>query len=342
MEPLALIRRSLLGALGTFVGLAVMAIVANANEVPVAARPVAGIDGIEIHDVAETQARFCHTDGAGRTWFTIPGGPSFELITSVDDPAIVNKGDGEFHHFDVSELRAALAEVSFPLDDVRAQVFVLPFPRRGGIESAAGPGMILLSPGVRELTSEHQHAEFIHELGHVVQYALMPDLDRDRWSTYRKIRGIEDANQYAHFSAHSNRPHEIFAEDFRSLFGGSRANYSGTIENPYLQHPSTVAGLREFMMQLANGLRVSIPLQAFPNPSRGAITFTRVGITASTLDVFDAQGRRIASVEPRSGLQGVQWTWDATDVTGRRVEPGTFFARTRDPRSRTVRVTLTN
>lgn len=341
MEPLAYIRRSLVGALGTLIGLYALVVAANADEVATAARPAPVTPGIRIHDASETLANYCRTDAEGRIWFTIPGGASYELITSTDDPAIVNKGDGDFFAFDEFEIRSAMAEVSYPLDRVVAEVFVLPYPRRSGLESAAGPGLILLSPGVRKLSAEHQHAEFVHELGHIVQYAHMPDVDRDRWSTYRNLRGIADEYVYSSDGSHGDRPHEIFAEDFRALFGGSRANYSGTIENAAIQHPTTVQGLREFMLALANGVTIGLPLQAFPNPSRGAVTFTRVGSDASMLDLFDTQGRRIASVEPADGFQGVQWTWDGTDFTGRRVEPGVFFARTRDPKSRTVRVAVT-
>src|SRR5436309_4522093 len=179
-----------------------------------------------IHDAASTLRDYCSTSTDGRLWFTLPDGPSFELVTSTQDPAILNPGDGAFHPFDVAEVQAALSSVRFPLGTIGAEVFILPYPRRVQIESAAGRGVILLSPGVRPLSTEHQHAEFVHELGHVVQYALMPDGD-PRWSEYRSLRAIGDASRYSALSAHADRPHEIFAEDFRALFGGATANYSG-------------------------------------------------------------------------------------------------------------------
>ena len=127
-------------------------------------------------------------------------------------------------------MRAALAAVRFPLGAVSAEVFLLPYPRRTQLESAAGPGLILLAPGVRALSRAHQHAEFVHELGHVVQYALMPDGDA-RWSDYLELRAIDDASRFSATGSHAYRPHEIFAEDFRALFGDADATYSGTIEN---------------------------------------------------------------------------------------------------------------
>ena len=119
--------------------------------------------------------------------------------------------------------------MSYPLDGVAADVFILPYPRRAGLTSAAGPGLILLSPGVYALPREQQHAEFVHELGHVVQYARLPDADADVVETATAaLRGITDVGRLlAPTPAHADRPHEIFAEDFRALFGGALATSTG-------------------------------------------------------------------------------------------------------------------
>ena len=57
----------------------------------------------------------------------------------------------------------------------------------------------------------------------------IPD-DADGWTRYRALRGIGGASVCNASAPHADRPHEIFAEDFRP-FGGDLANYSGTIEN---------------------------------------------------------------------------------------------------------------
>ena len=62
-----------------------------------------------------------------------------------------------------------------------------------------------------------------------------------------------------------NRPHEIFAEDFRALFGGPTANYSGTIENPGLVHPGAVPGLAAFFLNLT-GARLDGVARLMPAP----------------------------------------------------------------------------
>lgn len=338
MKPLAFIRRALIGLLGTAIGMAALLVTAHADEV-VGAALVPAHSAIVIHDAETTRRDFCRLDADGRMWLELPGGRRFELVTSVDDPSIVNKGDGEFHPFDAAEVRAAIAAVRFPVLDVRAEIFILPMPRRGALESAAAPGLILLSPGVRSLPIDQQHAEVVHELGHVIQYALLPDADQEGWGAYRRLRGIEDEQVYWSGAAHANRPHEIFAEDFRALFGDARANYSGTIENAHLSHPTQIADLDDFMLSLTGGVR-PIALHAYPNPSRGAVTFARSGAAPSMLDLFDAQGRRIATLDPGAGAAGTQWVWDGLDATGRRAQPGILFARARDPQSRTIRVTL--
>jgi hypothetical protein len=339
MKPLAMIRRTLIGLLGTAIGMAALLVTAHADEIHgAAASPVGG--SIVIHDAETTQRDYCRMDADGRVWLELPGGHRFELVTSVEDPSIVNKGDGSFHPFDASEVRQAIAGVRFPVNELHLQIFILPLPRRGAMTSAAAPGMILLSPGVRGLAVQHQHAEVVHELGHVMQYALMPDADRERWGAYRSIRSIEDTQVYWSGAAHSNRPHEIFAEDFRALFGSALANYSGTIENAALTHPSQVAGLGDFMLGLAGGAPRPVALSAWPNPSRGAVTFTRSGALADALDLFDALGRRVATLTPGAGAAGTQWTWDGRDGAGRRVEPGVLFARPRGSQSPALRVTL--
>lgn len=285
--------------------------------------------GFVIHGAAETLAGFCRADAEGRLWLELPGGTRQELVTSLSDPAISNQGDGRFHPFDEPEVRSALAAVSFPLGRVSAEIFILPFPRRGGLESAAGPGLILLSPGVWPLSPEHQHAEFTHELGHVVQYALLPDADVERWNVYRRLRGIDDAAIFAPTGAHADRPHEIFAEDFRMLFGDPLANYSGSIENARLALPDGIAGLERFMLDLGEGAPLPAALSGFPNPARGPVLFSRPGGVAAHLELFDLSGRRVAAVAPDVAAGIVSWSWDGRGGNGRRVGPGVVFARVR-------------
>ncbi len=288
----------------------------------------AHVAGIVLHDANETLRDYCSWNGATLV-FTVPGGDSWELVTSTSDPAITNPGDGSFHVFDVAEVRAALAGVRFPLQRVSADVFILPYPRRAGLESAAGPGLILLSPGVRTLPVAQQHAEFTHELGHAVQYAFMPDADTGAWTTYRGLRGILDANAFSAVGPHGSRPHEIFAEDFRALFGDAQATAAGTIENAELAYPTGVAGLAAFVQGLASAPVVTMTLTV-SILTRGTASFARGGAGAAVLDIFDVSGRRVASLAPFVNAGGCAWSWDGRGASGAQVGAAVLFARARD------------
>ncbi len=334
MTAFALFRRLSLGLVATLFALAATVLAAHANEMSGAPARAAGL---RIVGPKETLERYGEWRGS-KLWLVLPGGLEFELVTSVDDPAIANRGDGQFHTYDPDEVQRAFDAVTYPRAGIGVDVLVLPYPRRAGLESAAAPGLILLSPGTRPLSAEHQHAEAVHELGHVVQYQRLPDSDAAGWQRYRELRGIEDASTFSSSAPHSDRPHEIFAEDFRALFGGALANYSGTIENPDLAPPSQVAGLTAFLRGLSGDAAMPATLAAWPNPARGAVAFARAG-EAVAVDLYDVSGRRLATLAPTGGAGAANWSWNGRDESGRRVT-GVVFARPRDGRGAALRLTL--
>ena len=323
MGMVSLLRRMTIGLCGTLLGLALMTAIVHSDEV--SARAGSPEIGFIIHDAAETARDYC-LSADGQTWFQLPGGPRFELVTSTC--GLPNPGDGAFHPFDPELVRGTLAAVRYPLGGVAVEVFVLPYPRRDEPQSAAGPGLILLSPGVVSISEEQQHATVAHELGHVIQYRYMPDGD-PVWSRYRQLRGITDEERYTASAPHADRPHEIFAEDFRALFGDAFATYSGTIENTSLSDPSRVAGLAAFLTSLSNPLAAGVELRGFPNPSRGAVSFRRDNGAAEPIDLFDAAGRRVGTLEPTPLAEGWQWAWNGRDASGVAVPAGVLFARER-------------
>jgi hypothetical protein len=336
MKPLLRARHLVHQAVLASVLAVLLAAPVRANRAAIGGLPTSS--SIVIHDALETLHDWCRPDSQGVLWLVLPDGRTFELVTSTADPAISNQGDGSFHAFDAAEVSAALAAVDYPLDGVATEIFILPYPRRVGLTSVAGPGFILLSPGVYPLPREQQHSEFIHELGHVVQYARMPDQDAASWSRYRTLRGITDVSVYSDIAPHADRPHEIFAEDFRALFGGALANSTGNIENASLTPPTQIAGLADFMLQLS-GMPLTVTLGARPNPARGPMLFSRMGSATVALDLFDLAGRHLATVAPEVVADGVRWSWDGRDESGRRAGPGVVFARTRDG-SASAHVTL--
>lgn len=333
MSPLSFVRRLALGIVATLLALATTALAARASELSGRSGNAAGL---RIVGPERVLSESCEWRG-GVPWLVLPGGLEYELVATVDDPAITNRGDGRFHPFDPAEVARAFTDVRYPLGGVHADVILLPYPRRSGLESAAAPGLILLSPGTRAIPAEQQHAEAVHELGHVVQYQRLPDTDVAGWAHYRAIRGIEDASIFSAHAPHADRPHEIFAEDFRALFGGALANYSGSIENAELDPPTMVAGLERFLLELADAAPIAHTLGAWPNPARGSVAFARPG-AAVPLDVFDVAGRRVATLAPWASGTHVEWRWDGRDTDGRAVV-GVVFARPRDATGAVVRLT---
>ena len=112
---LPLLRRGLLGLLGSCLGLALMAGLGRSDEVATGATA----DGLVVHGPAETLRDYCRQED-GVWWLVLPGGARFELISSTHDSQISNPGDGSFHPFSETVVRAALAQVRFPLAGVSA------------------------------------------------------------------------------------------------------------------------------------------------------------------------------------------------------------------------------
>lgn len=85
----------------------------------------------------------------------------------------------------------------------------------------------------------------VHELGHLVYNSM------NEWQQgyYKILRGIpEDWDNYPR-TDYVNRPTEVFAEDFRILFGGEDAS-KGPHFNQELTHCSEIKGLRRFIRTL--------------------------------------------------------------------------------------------
>jgi hypothetical protein len=199
--------------------------------------------------------------------------------------------------------------------------------------SSAGYRSIYLSPGVVPYADYQVHALIAHEIGHVVHNQLLPDADREGWARYRRMRHLEDASVFNASAPHRDRPHEIFAEDFRYLFGGSLATYSGSIENHDLPLPNQVPGLKSFFVSLsgrgtrANGLPVASTLHIFPNPTQG---FVNIGFAAGAptgggtllLHIYDVQGRLVADREI-GAREPMRWEGRLQDGTP--ASPGLYY-----------------
>ena len=320
---------------------------------------------ILIHGVDDVLANYTFAAN-GKLYFAVPSVQTWELITDVSDPDISNKGDGSFHSFDRTVVEEALAAVAYPLDQVDLEIFILPYPRRGVLDSSTSTGSMFLSPGVYALIPEQEHYTVAHELGHAVHRTFMPDDASPLWQEYRELRRITDAGIYNDTAAHKDRPHEIFAEDFRFLFGGRLANYCASIENSDLPLPTDMPGLRDFFLSLPGVVAVNdaaalIELLTFPNPFNPVLNISfsvsepaagahgvdlaqaaKFGQTPSPtsaasfgqvgrhlrLSIFDVTGRVVSVLVDRELQPGnYSAVWDGTDGRGANVSSGVYFLK---------------
>lgn len=299
--------------------------------------PTAGAShGCRVHAAPDVMASWV-TGVGSRLEFTDVVGKDWALVTSTSDPAIGYAGSGSFHPASPDVVRSALSEVKWPgMSHFVADIFLLPYPRRELLASSAEAGAIYLSPGVHPFSEGPLHSLTVHELGHLIHQQFLPDTDTEGWRRYRELRGLTDTNKYKASAIHKNRPHEIFAEDFRALFGGARANYSDSIENTELPAPRLVPGLYEFMAGLAGSAAVAqgtppvIDLAAAPNPFHGSTTIhvERLidGGGPVLVDILDAAGRLVCHLSPmEEGSDKVGW--NGRDASGRPAASGVYYAR---------------
>jgi len=259
----------------------------------------------------------------------------YEFITDVADPIIANKGDGQFHPMQIDEIVAALRDIRLANATLPVQLFVLPYPRREVLDSSARGELVMLTPGVRDISASTVHFTVTHEMGHIYQYRWMPDESVEIWDDYNALRGIGDAMVYNASAIHKNRPHEVFAEDFRFLFGGSLSTSSGTIENPDLPLPTRVANLEEFFLALPEARRASAAPRVVPVPNpANPNTEIRVQFDGNPrrrnvqLRVFDASGRQVRRLY-QGVLQDAQLRvrWDGRGDSGLPASSGVYFMR---------------
>jgi hypothetical protein len=266
----------------------------------------------------------------------LDGGEYLTLIMDIGDPAITNKGDGRFHPFDKDLVVECLDQIEYPRMNVEVDVYLLPYPRADMLSSSASGSRVFLSPQVLEIS--HEGAAYIvsHELGHVFQYGHFSERLETRWDAYRRIRGIEDAAAFSNDGAHAYRPREIFAEDFRVLFGGPSAYFGGRVENPAIASPETVAGLDEFILALTTkdtDSPVIVSFNNYPNPFNPQ-TELRVELgpdfTAMdkpvTLRIYDVTGALVRELfAGRPVGPELRVTWNGRDEQGRQVASSTYF-----------------
>lgn len=275
------------------------------------------------------------TTYAGSPAILLPDGRYLPVITDINDPAIYNKGDGSFHPFTMPLLERALAAVEHPRMSLDVRVYLLPYPRRSVMVSSTSGNELFLSPHVRDIDPAVGAYIIAHELGHAYHNRFMPE-GSGAWTDYRRLRGIQDASKYYDTAPHAYRPREIFAEDFRVLFGGDEAAFDGRIENTEIAEPAAIPGLETFMASLATmrGRDARIAATSYPNPFNPE-TEIRIGVPVDlaergervTVRVYAVNGALVRTLHDGRVSGDLAVRWDGRDESGNRVASSTYYAK---------------
>lgn len=313
--------------------LLIAAFAASAGALQAGALPA----GIAILDADQVLLERTQTEPDGNLYLKDAEGILRRFVTSTSDPLVLNRGSGEFH----PPARHAVEEGLLAVDSrflhgLRFEIYILPFPVAHPLTSWAGEDAVYLSPGVWELLEKQIHQLVAHEVGHLAHRAHLPDDDLAGWQRYRLLRGIQDGTRYHANAIHRDRPHEIFAEDFRVLFGGPLA-CGATIENPGLAAPEHVPGLRAFFLELIGVEPEPKPealASAYPNPfSTGQpLHLSLPGVeSVSAVVIHDVSGRSVRELRDltSSGHGLFEVFWDGRDDAGRPLPRGTYFCEIR-------------
>jgi hypothetical protein len=265
-------------------------------------------------------------------------GVEYELVTDPSSPLVSQLGDGAFHPMNQREVESALFALGGLASRLELRILVLPYPRVHVLKSSCHGQTIVLSPGIREVAREHVWATVIHEVGHALQHRHAPE-EGTAWREYVRLRGLDNP-RYHTGAAHRDRPREIFAEDFRYLYGTGAATSAGSIENPDLALPDRVPGLVEWFRQVvrspATALSPDDRARAMPNPFRAPqdgrleIRFTRTAarLSAAPAVVHDLAGRQVRVLTERwDEADSSVFPWDGRAEDGRTVAAGVYFVR---------------
>jgi hypothetical protein len=290
-------------------------------------------NGLVVDVVGEASLRARLTTRDGVPIIPLDGGRYLPVITDVADPAIYNKGDGAFHAFPEHIVASAFQAVAHPYMRVRLTVYILPYPRRNILVSSTSGTEIFLSPHVLDIHPAVGAYIIAHEAGHAFHNGYLPG-GSPRWDAYRRVRGITDPYRFSETANHAYRPREIFAEDFRVLFGGELAAFGGRVENPELAEPRTVPGLEAFFLSLGGTVarEPEVVATSYPNPFnpeteiRVELPYEARGAGVS-VRIVDVRGALVATLfEGRAASDRLVLRWDGTDRRGTKVASANYFA----------------
>jgi len=155
-----------------------------------------------------------------------------------------------------------IEDIQFPLMWLNVPLFLLPFRLmvydKGwtGLEynGRAYPSHIVYGARKEKPTKESIGALIVHEIGHALCYKFVDPCytdfkETDKFKEYREIRGIPEYwRDKSHFW--SRRPSEVWAEDFRYLFGPDYARQEEFLHYGSVELDPPGKEIRELMLSL--------------------------------------------------------------------------------------------
>jgi hypothetical protein len=319
---------------------AAIVLLATAAQAAVTGESTAGVRATVVDARELTESAKLSADAR---WMDFVSRDGFELrmlVAPTEDEILNPSFDGRLHPLQPAQVAAALEELR-PMGgaDIGVTFYCLPGLPQEIAGSFSVGREVFLSPTLAPSKLTQIAATVVHELGHAVQHDRMPADDSQGWSMYRELRRLDSAVHTAG-AAHRNRPAEIFAEDFRVLYGGSLSNYSGTLENHALIDPASVRGLSEFFTGLLEGAyargRLLTEVGNYPNPFNPSTSIEvrlrpeQVALGAPVkIDIFDLRGRRVRNFPSVPASDVVLVPWDGSDDRGQTVASGRYAYRVR-------------
>jgi len=199
-----------------------------------------------------------------------PPDESRKYITKVDMAGGVFEYEGEkdfgvytgYYPIPLELAQEVINDIKFPLKWLGIPLFLLPFRLmvydKGwtGLEynGRAYPTHIVYGARKEKPTKESIGALIVHEIGHALCYKFVDPCyvdfrETSKFEEYRRLRGIPDHwTDKSHFW--SRRPSEVWAEDFRYLFGPDYARQEEFLHYGSVELDPPKEEIREFMLSL--------------------------------------------------------------------------------------------
>jgi len=253
----------------------------------------------------------------------------------ISNPAATD----EFHPLDAAVAQRILSQMDeMPASKMGITIYLLPGLPETEMRSFCVGSEVFIAAALDEWPLESAAYTLAHEVGHAVQHLGLPGRSGPGWRRYLELRSLTDASVHSEQSPHRDRPGEIFAEDFRLLFGGPLAAAGGVQENPLLPPPSEVDGLSRFFAEVLE-LKWAVEdpgvtARNLPNPFNPAtviqLDLREELVAAGTpvrLQVFDLRGRMVRDFGLMAPAPQIRVRWDGTDQRGAPLASGRYIYR---------------